>query len=103
MLLANFDSIFEYRSITFSIGILTWLMVQSVDSSCDFLHETAVYKLTHLKVAAAVGALLSLLGKPLFDAVSAAKLRARRTENGILDLAITDETLEDFLDVLIGI
>lgn len=54
-------------------------------------------------MAAAVRALLSLLSKPLPDAVSAAEFRARRAEHGVLNLTITDKALEYLLDIGVGI
>jgi hypothetical protein len=104
VLFADLDSIFEYRSVTtLTVSILTWLMVKSINSSCYLLNESAVDQLSHLEVAAAVRTLLSLLGEPFPDAVTTAELGARRTEDGVLDLAVADETLEDLLDVLVGI
>lgn len=54
-------------------------------------------------MTSAMRALLALLGQPLFDAVSACKFGAARTQHGILDLAVADEALEYLLDVLVRI
>jgi hypothetical protein len=56
----------------------------------------------YLKLAAAMRALLSLFSEPLLDAVAAAELGAGGAEDCVLDLPVTDETLEDFLNVLVG-
>jgi hypothetical protein len=55
----------------------------------------------HLELAAAVGALLPLLCQPLLDAVPAAELRAGGAQDCILDFTVTDETLEDFVNILV--
>ena len=55
-----------------------------------------------LQLAAAMGTLLPLLCQPLFDALTAAELRAGGAEDSVLDFTVTYEALEDFFNVLVG-
>lgn len=54
-------------------------------------------------MASTMRTLLPLLSQPLLDAISTAQLRAARTQDSILDLAITNETFEYLLNILVSI
>ena len=76
MLSTNFDTISKQAAIGQVLVTRTlcqWL-IQCINSCSELLHKSTIYKLMNLKLAPAMRALLPLLGKPLPDTVSAAKL-----------------------------
>ena len=69
----------------------------------DISKETALYELVSAERASAVWALGACLHDPLLQTVVTCEFRTIWTHDSILNLTVTDETVEDFVHlVLIG-